>query len=523
MAQRSQIFSSYLLRVAIAVMVLLVGGLLYLRQDASRDRVYSLSKHSRTTVRALKDKVLVKVFASRQLPPEFSNLNRALRDLLEEFQRNSRGKFRYEYARFATNEELLSQASASGIQPYVAHIQENDELVSKEIVLGLVLEGAGKSQPMVLIPGMESRMEYQIMKELNKFDARPLPDLTIFADSLSLMYQYANNRNELATFIYELSQNYNIIYTDLKTAPRFTPVMLCLGVVSDLQRIQLYHLDQYLMQGGQIVMTQDRAYVYSNNYGTAVVETESNLFKLLDHYGIHIHNNLALDRECEIRKGAGLGTQAPYPFIPMIRGNPKLDYTRGFDSIYHFLASEVTLLPGARLKYSPVLQTSDHSNRLLGPVFQVEESINRGLEPGYLNQPPITVAAEFSGQFNSFFTEALTDSTFHASTDKARVILFGDSELPLDFGAGAYVVLNAVDHLLGRKEAIELRSRNLRPSLLSTGVFMERFKINPSDPDRTSAMLKTWFKLGSILGPLALLLLIGAGVAIHRKVRKVEA
>lgn len=85
------------------------------------------------------------------------------------------------------------------------------------------------------------------------------------------------------------------------------------------------------------------------------------------------------------------------------------------------------------------------------------------------------------------------------------------------------MVLNAVDHLLGRKEAIELRSRNLRPSLLSTGVFMERFKINPSDPDRTSAMLKTWFKLGSILGPLALLLLIGAGVAIHRKVRKVEA
>ena len=43
MAQRSQIFSSYLLRVAIAVMVLLVGGLLYLRQDVSRDRVYSLS------------------------------------------------------------------------------------------------------------------------------------------------------------------------------------------------------------------------------------------------------------------------------------------------------------------------------------------------------------------------------------------------------------------------------------------------------------------------------------------------
>jgi len=84
-------------------------------------------------------------------------------------------------------------------------------------------------------------------------------------------------------------------------------------------------------------------------------------------------------------------------------------------------------------------------------------------------------------------------------------------------------VLNAVDHLLGRKEAIELRSRNLRPSLLSTGVFMERFKINPTDPDKTSANLKTWFKLAAILGPLVLLLLVGGGVAIHRKLRLVEA
>lgn len=516
MAKRNQIISTYLVKISIAVMLLLVGGLLYLRQDFSRDKVYSISNESKQAVRSLKDKVLVKVYASKDLPPEFSKLNRSLRDMLDEFERNSRGKFRYEYLRFASNEELMEQARTNGINPYVVHTQESDELVSKEIVLGLALEGAGKSQAMVLIPGMESKMEYQIIKELNKFDGRVLPDLTVFADSVSLMYMYASNKNELATFIYELTQNYNLIYTDLKTAPKFTPVMLCLGVVTELKKIQLYHLDQYLMQGGKAVMTQDRVFLYNSSYGSAVVEIQSNLFALLEHYGISIQPNVVLDRECEVRQGPGLGSQVPYPFIPLIRGNPKYSYTRGYDSIYHFLASEIKPLPGSKLKFDPVLQTSNKSNRLMGPVFQVESAIDKGLDPGYLNEPPITVAAQFSGQFKSYFSQALTDSTFHAASNKAQIILFGDSELPLDFNAGAFVVLNAVDFLLGRNSSIELRSRKLSPSVLSAETYLQRFKLNPSDPAKTVNQIKTSFKLLSILLPTLLLALLGIAVVIYR-------
>lgn len=516
MANRNQIISSYLVKISIAVMLLLVGGLLYLRHDFSRDKVYSISSESKQVVRSLKDKILVKVYASKDLPPEFSKLNRGLKDMLDEFERNSRGKFRYEYIRFASNEELMEQARANGINPYVVHTQENDELVSKEIVLGLALEGAGKSQAMVLIPGMESKMEYQIIKELNKFDGRVLPDLTVFADSVSLMYMYTSNKNELATFIYELTQNYNLIYTDLRTAPKFTPVMLCLGVVTNLEKIQLYNLDQYLMQGGKAVMTQDRVFLYSSSYGSAVVEIESNIFALLEHYGIFIHPNVVLDRECEVRQGAGLGTQVPYPFIPLIRGNPKYPYTRGYDTIYHFLASEISPMAGSKLKMEPVLQTSNKSNRLIGPVFQVESAIDKGLDPGYLSEPPITVAAQISGPFRSYFTQALTDSTFRAASDKAQIILFGDSELPLDFSAGAFVILNAVDYLLGRNSSIELRSRNLRPSVLSAETYMQRFKLNPAEPDKTVATLKTAFKLVSILLPSLLLALLGIILAIYR-------
>lgn len=514
---RKTIISAYLIRIAIAVMALLVGGLLFLRVDLSRGKNYSISAQSKETVRSLRDPVLIKVYQSKNLPTEFGQVSRALRDLLPELQRNSKGRLRYEYVRAATNEELLEKARAMGINPYVTTTQGVDELVSKEVVVGISLEGGGKAEQMVFMPGMEGKLEYQLIKKLGNLDGQPRPKLTVFADSLALLYMYSANRDELATFIYELDQNYEVIYTDLTTPPQFTPVMFFLGVIKDLEREQLYNFDQYLMRGGKVVMTQDRALIYTSPEGTAVLQIDSNLFDQLAHYGVVISPNVVLDRECEIRQGAGMGTQAPYPFIPLVRGNPKFEYTKGFDTIYHFLASEIVPAPGTKIKLEPVLQTSNRSNRLVGPAYQVEGAINRALDPGFLTLPAMTVAAEVSGTFNSYFAQVEADSAFIASTDKARLIIFGDSELPLDFSGGAFVVVNAIDHLLGRGEAIQLRSRNPQSSRLSAETYIQRFKLNPSDPAKAVAGLRTRFKLISVLAPLLLLGILGAGIGIWRR------
>ncbi|MGC9361989.1 MAG: GldG family protein [Candidatus Syntrophosphaera sp.] len=515
MGTKSQIYSTYTVKIAIAILILVVGGFLYLRWDASRNNAYSISEQTKQTLRGLKDKVVVKVFASNNLPPELSTLNRGLKDLLTEFERQAKGMLRYEYVSADSNDDLIEQAMQNNIQPNMIVTVEQDQQVSKQVVLGLSFEGGGESSSMTLRPGMERMLEYQLLKKLNRIEREILPELTVFADSLGMMFLYASNPDETATFFLELMENYNVIYTDLMKAPKFTPVMLFLGVVGDLRTEQLYHLDQYLMQGGKLVMAQDRVAVFGTQRGTAVIEIESNLFDLLEHYGIRIQPNIVLDRECEIRKGAGLGTQIPYPFFPLIRSNLDFPYTKGFDDIYLYFASEVDTLPGSRLSLKPVLQTSDKSNTLIGPVFQIEEAINRGLDPGYLSLPPHTVAAEISGRFFSFFSKALTDSTFHSSSGETRVILFGDSEFPLDFGAGAFITLNAIDHLFGRDQMLGLRSPRINRSELGIGVLMEKFRLNPADPDKTVSNLNMLFKMVAILLPTLLLALFGIFYALR--------
>ncbi|MDD4223874.1 MAG: Gldg family protein [Candidatus Cloacimonetes bacterium] len=516
MNTRSQIFGTYAVKILIAVLVLILASFLYLRLDASRNRSYSLGKATKTALRALKDKVVVKVFASDEMPQELSTLNRSLKDMLEEFQQSSRGKLKFEYVRAKNTDELIDQARQYNIPPLTATIYEEDKMVSKEIVFGVSFEGGGQSSSMYLRPGMETMLEYQLLKQVNKLQSETLPEIAMFADSLALMYQYAYYQDQVATFFSDLTENYQVQFTRLDSMPKQVPVMLCLGVADSLSTLQLYHLDQYLMKGGQLVMLQDRALVTFSSQGTSVTQTDSNLLRMLEHWGILIEPNIVLDQECELGKGGGLGTQIPYPFFPRLKPVADVPYTAGFDPIVVNIASELGLMPGSQLKMDPVLQTSGKSNRLLGPVFNIDQAVNRGLEPGWLSLPPLTVAAEYSGKFRSFFDRALTDSTFHASVDQARIILFGDSEFNLEFGAGAFITLNAIDHLLGRADMVKLRSPRITYNRLGADVYMDKHQLQPANPEKTVSRLTLGFKLTAILLPVLLLAFVGIALASKR-------
>ncbi|MBP7206193.1 MAG: Gldg family protein [Candidatus Cloacimonetes bacterium] len=515
MNTRSQILGTYAIKILIAILVLILAGFIHFRLDLSRNRSHSLSQATKSTLRELQDKVVVKVFASPELPQELNSLNRSLKDMLAEFQAQSRGKFRFDYVKAGSTGELIEQAQKVNIPPYTTTSVEADKMVSKEVVFGAAFEGGGKSASLLLRPGMDSMLEYQLLKQINKLKPDTLPEIGVFADTLALMYQYSYYQDNLATFFMELLDNYKIEHLNLETAPKQMRVLLCLGVVDSLSDLQLYHLDQYLMRGGQVVMIQDRAMVSFSNQGTAVTELDSNLFRMLEKYGIEIKPNIVLDRECEL-VGDGLGHQVPYPFFPRLKPNSKYPYAAGFDPIVMNIASQIGSMPGSQLKMEPVLQTSGKSNTLEGPVFMIEEAVKQALEPGYLDQPPVVVAAEFSGRFTSFFSQALTDSTFHSGSDQARIILFGDSDFNLEFGAGAFIIMNAIDHLLGRDDMVKLRSPRSNYNRLGAEVYMSKHQIRSPDPEKKYTRLNLVFKLTAILLPVLLLALAGFALA-HRR------
>jgi|BioPla2DNA2_1021312.scaffolds.fasta_scaffold11983_4 ABC-type uncharacterized transport system involved in gliding motility auxiliary subunit len=517
----NQIIGNYLLRIGIILMVMLISTQLYLRLDLSANKSFSLGKYSRETVAGLKDKMVIKVYASKDLPPEFNNVQRYMQDLMVEYKRASKGKLNYEFVRYKDAEELASLAEENHLQTFPVQIYEDESLVMKDVILGLVFESQGRFDILNLYPGLEPTMEYEITKTIQNVDGKLLPYLHVFQDTL---YKYYPAQ----LFNREINQNYKVGLTDLEKPLAQIQTLLFAGITHDLSLEQLYNLDQFIMKGGKVVFLQDR--IHTDQYGINAME--SNIFALLAHYGVLIEPNMVLDSRCSEGQGRGLGEYIPYPIFPVVRGMDDSPITRNTDNTLLYFASEITALDSINIEFEPILQTSASSGILRGPVFNIEPVMTRGLSYP-LNDPPVTVAAKVSGKLTSFFARdpAMQKPGFVAERKDAEFIVFGDSELfmdpddPLYLNRG-FVVLNAIDYFMDNLSMIQIRTRNLAPSVLRMDYYMYKKQIQPAELERyrsTSRALLGIFKSIAIFLPVLLLAILGFFVWLAKKPKEAEA
>ncbi|MDD2228942.1 MAG: GldG family protein [Candidatus Cloacimonetes bacterium] len=509
--QTHSILSALLIKLAIIVMILLVASFLKLRLDFSNNKAYSLGTVSKQAVRSLKDNMVVKIFASEELPPEMSNLDRYLKDLLSEYQIASKGKFHYEYIRGLGMEELRAQAEENGLSTMYFRIYENDKTTNKEVIFGIVFEYQGKFDSMNLLPQMEPKLEYELTLKVQKLAKYTLPEICVFRDSLF-------TQMSATVFNEALQSNFNVIATDLFTPPKQTEAMIFAGVMDSLSTTQLYNLDQYIMQGGNLVVMQDRV----ATDGSSLFEIQSNIFPFLSNYGVDIDKNVAMDIFCDIR-GVGVDTSIPFPIYPILRGSDH-PITRNISDIIMYLATGISFTKAAGLKFLPILESSASSGMLMGPDYQMDPSLFRNPDPELFNRPPITLGAIVEGKVTSFFTdkEKFQVPGFVAKNDNFRMVVFGDRELSIDsdkniYADRNYIILNAVDWLLKRDSMLAIRSRHLQQSILDIPYYMNKHDYVWGDPVKLEKRIKTGIKLVSTVLPSLLLIGIGGFMALRRK------
>lgn len=526
-SKSKHILSAYVMKIAITVMILLLGGLVYYRLDISKGKAFSLGKYSADVAAGLRDNMVVKLYVSKDLPPEYGRINRYIKDLLSEYKRNSKGKISFEYVKYNGPSELREMAEMNGLQMRGVPIMERDQFVLKEVIMGLVFESSGKMLALDLYNypdptqdplgrlGLEAKLEYEITKRIQVLGGTALPQVTVFQDS-TFKYMPVRLLNQ------ELRANYEPFFTELDSIPRQTPVMLFTGALYNLSAEQLYNLDQYIMKGGKVVILQDRLDLTSfPDLSTLSI----NLFALLQHYGIVIHPNMILDRNSVIGQGQGLGAQMPYPFIPVVRSVRGNSVTGDTGDIVLYFTSEVTARDSMGLQFEPMLQTSSQSGRLVEP-FNLEAVVTQQSENEYLNLPPITVGGRFFGTARSYFagSEYSQRPGFVAESKDVEVIVLGDRELSLDpenaepqYLNRTFLVLNSIDYMLGNKSMIKIRTRSMRSSILDIRVFMMNNGIIPAEPEPVINRYRLIFKSVAIAVPTLLLGILGLMVYISRR------
>ena len=470
----------------------------FARFDLTDNKMYSLSSSSKSVVGKIDDLFTIKIYFSDQLPGQYGNNRRYLQDILEEYSAYSSGNLRFEFYVPDSDEDLAADAQKYGIQPVQLQVVENDKVEIKKVYMGLVLLYEDKRETIPVIQ-TSTGLEYDITTKIKQMveDKRNVIGVASIGSNL------VENQN----LIQSLNERY-VVQPNIALStpvPDNIEVLLINGINDTLAVNEEKELKAYINRGGNVFIAQNHISVDIQTQQANPIQ--SNIFDLLQSYGLELNENLVLDNNCgqvNVQQQVGpfrMAVPMDYPFLPVIKKFNKDELmVNGLESMSLIFPSEIksdSVYADNLVEFVPLLFTSNQSGIMsqfynLNPDKKVNPIFNQ------LNLNSLVVGAR----------SLIANQT---SGTQSNIVLVSDSRFFSDQGGGSSAenrifTMNVLDFMFGDSELISLRSREVtdRPLL--------------SEADGVDSKVRLTWKIVNMLLPSVFV--IGLGVFIMRYNRK---
>jgi ABC-type uncharacterized transport system involved in gliding motility auxiliary subunit/ABC-type transport system involved in multi-copper enzyme maturation permease subunit len=442
--------------VAAAVVVNLLGGYIGGRLDLTPGHAYTLSKASKELVGNLGDLVTIKLFASRELPPEVSLLKRDVEDLLRDLRSAGHGNVRVLELDPASDSTAAREARTRGIPPIQFNVVGQAQLQIREGYMGMAILYANAQETIPVIQQTDD-LEYRIASAIRTMTRPSKPVIGFVSDPADEMAR----QRSWQLLRQELGRQYEVRTVSLASdsAPASdVSVMVLAGAPDSLPLDQRARLQAYLARGGgMLVMAGGMTINPQQPYFAMPRPVTWNA--VLKPYGVSIRSDMVYDLMAN--ESVSLPTQfgrllTAYPF-----------WVRAASPGGSVVNQNV---PSLFLPWTSSIDTT-------------------GARPGTVT--PLAVTSRNAGVYA---TETLLDPQRQFSTDslgtrllgvivnplvsgdsagpRGRVIVIGNDEFATDrqlrsAPENGVLVLNAVDWLAQDESLIAIRSKDRRPPALA--------------------------------------------------------
>jgi len=489
----------YAIYIAAFVLINLISMNYFLRLDLTDNKMYSLSESSKLTINKIDDPLIIDLYFSDDLPGPLKNNKRYIQDVLEEYAAYS-GYINFYFV--PNDENFASKAQGDGIQSQDIQVIENDEVTFKTIFMGMKLRYNGKSEVLPML-GVSAGLEYTLTKSIKKLIDDKQFTLGI-AQAGTKMSSYENLNTILGErFII----NNNISLESLESSN--IDLLLLGNIDGDLNPEELAGLKGYINSGGKLFLAQGKINTdIQTSQGTA---KKSNIFNLLNEYGINIEENLVLDQNCKqlvARQQSGMFSiqrQIDYPFIPSITNfetsENNVTGLEGLQIIQVAFPSEITLVDSSNsIMFTPLLQTSNNSAIMkdifnLGALPEINPILNN------LNESSKIIGGKLVTDSGGEIT-LITDSEFLDDNSIANMRVVRN-----DINENYTFIENSIDVLLGDAELVSLRSREI----------ISRPLIDEAQGQENSSLRTRWKWINMLLPSI---LIIAYGLIRRRNINK---
>jgi ABC-2 type transport system permease protein len=374
-----------------------------LRVDLTEHHLYTLAPATRALVANLDDVVTVRVYFSRELPPQIEALRRDVDDVLAEFKSAARGKLQVEQIDPGATPAEEERAVALGIPPVQLNVYSSDKAEVAKIFLGMAVLYGGKQQVIPVVRAT-SHLEYDLAEAIVGLTVKERPTIgwwepEVGSDEAAPSFRILKE---------DLSRRYTITEIQGGGMPELSPEKIPVVILASLRRLtdeQLFALDQYLVGGGSVMALVDRVAISSS---LQLVTQEIDLLPWLAHAGVTVEDAVVADPQNAMAafSGGAVTYHVPYPYWPEVRRS-------GFDRATPAVADlEAAVFPwtsplslgaapnGAALAMSTAeARAVPRKDAKLDPASGAEAL--RAGEPASL-----PLAVELAGPFTSFFATA---------------------------------------------------------------------------------------------------------------------
>ena len=524
---------SILFLVGILVMVNAIGIRYFVRADLTSSKMYSLSIASKDIVSGIEDKLLIKAYFSPNIPGQYGDVERYLRDMFEDYRAYSKGHLDYEFIDPGSEQKLEEEAQSFMIPPMQVQAVAKDKMETVRVYMGVVFIYGDKKETIPSVTSI-SNLEYEITSLIYRLTSPSQPILGIASTGSEQQQITMQNLYEALGRMY-----------DVRACNINDPIDMAFDgvfVLAPRQPFtdwQLFNLDQYIINGGKLAMFMN---AYSANLqNQQAMPYNLNVNGFLNNYGLGLGEDMVIDTQANMvevssRQGFfNLRQPVRFPFLPVIDTmNRENVITRDLQAVAMLFPSSVdtTLAAEKGFEIETLLYSSEMSGRRSGPYVFMNPQQPMTVQD--FQEKNIPLAAIVKGTFTSYFaesgppmkpvvneggeedseqpTEEEYDGPFKTGADSEnRLLLVGDGNMALDQFIqrpnDLLFIQNSADWLLQSGDLISIRSKQIpmRPLMWNEGPV----------PD----VIRNLTKWANRIGPVLLVIVLGIILWQIRRVR----
>lgn len=467
----------------------------FVRWDFTEDQQYSISEATKSTLAELNDLITIKVYFSKKLPPDLTEVSQYVHDILDEYTAFAEGNLNVLYLDPTTDDEVKNEAVALGIPELQMNVLEKDKFQVQNGFLGIGIFYEDKQEVLPVVQSIET-LEYDLTSTIKKVSAehvKVVGFLTGHGEHLTYQSATGEGRGDYTLIRKELEKNYEVETVVIDNGQRIEGIdtLIVAGPQEEFSERDLFEIDQFIMQGGQAIFMLDGVKV---GEGMQALTNETGIEALVDHYGVKVNFDLVMDRLNETVSFSSGYMQfvLPYPFWPkLVKDNFSQEnmLISKLDSLVLPWASSLEIVEKNGIK-TEILATTSKFGGKITKDFNLNPNQKFQAEGG---REKIDMVAVSTGTFKSYFAGemipapekqtdipadgiALNDSlelpddsereVVEKREEDGKILVIGDSDFLADgqlqrFGQNALFFLNAVDYLTLDSNLMSIRSRGL--------------------------------------------------------------